>query len=308
MILRGFLDGEGKTTTAVESFRQGLKIYPLAQKDAPPEMEFIKLTGLKVNTIHSNDYGFYEEVNEVIQREPNAVFSPELLGVLASLGIEKGQPFQPNDRMKEILTEAVAIGNATARAIVFAPRDPQTFIYEDQQGYWQTGFLGGSYQWLKDEGKGGRFLDARTMFFYLATVNTPAMQLAIPGVGSQYALVARDGEGNYLDGSQNYKLTIPANPPAKDFWSFVVYDPQTRSMLQSKEQPYPSKNSKRDQDLAINPEGSVDLYFGPKAPQGKEANWIKTIPGKGWFGLLRLYGPLQPWFDQSWKVGAIEKL
>lgn len=308
LILRGFLDGEGKTTTAVESFRQGLKIYPLAQKDAPPEMEFIKLTGLKVNTIHSNDYGFYEEVNEVIQREPNAVFSPELLGVLASLGIEKGQPFQPNDRMKEILTEAVAIGNATARAIVFAPRDPQTFIYEDQQGYWQTGFLGGSYQWLKDEGKGGRFLDARTMFFYLATVNTPAMQLAIPGVGSQYALVARDGEGNYLDGSQNYKLTIPANPPAKDFWSFVVYDPQTRSMLQSKEQPYPSKNSKRDQDMAINPEGSVDLYFGPKAPQGKEANWIKTIPGKGWFGLLRLYGPLQPWFDQSWKVGAIEKL
>ena len=308
LILRGFLDQEGKTDTAINNFQEGLKIYPLAEKNAPPAMEFKNFTGKNVNTIHANNYSFYDELNDVIQRESSSVFSPELLGVLAAIGIEKGKSFNPDARMKDILIEAVAIGNATARAITFLPRDPNTFIYEDQTGGWKTGFLGGSYEWLKDKGQGGRFIDARSLYFYLATVNTPAMQLEIPGLGSQYAYTASDADGNYLDGSSTYKLTIPANAPAKDFWSFVVYDPQTRSMLQSKEQPYPSKNSKRNQDMLVNDDGSVDLYFGPKAPEGKKTNWIKTIPSKGWFGILRLYGPLDPWFNQTWKLGAIKKM
>ena len=94
--------------------------------------------------------------------------------------------------------------------------------------------------------------------------------------------------------------------PAKDFWSIVVYDPQTRSELQTS-QPYPSKNSRRDA-LQTNPDGSVDLYFGPTSPDGQEANWTQTVPGKGWFTLLRLYGPLEPWFDKTWRPGEVEPL
>jgi len=113
-----------------------------------------------------------------------------------------------------------------------------------------------------------------------------------------------DKDGNYFDGARNYALHIPANPPAKDFWSVVLYDPQTRSELQTG-QPYPSRNNKRDK-LITNADGSVDLYFGPKAPAGKEANWVQTIPGKSWFTILRLYGHLEPWFDKTWRPGEFE--
>lgn len=142
------------------------------------------------------------------------------------------------------------------------------------------------------------------MFFYFATVNTPAMALKIPGVGSQYAIGDKDEDGNFLDGGKSYRLRIPADVPAKDFWSVVVYDPQTRSELQT-DQLFPSKNSSRE-DLQQNADGSVDLFFGPEAPAGSEGRWIKTVPGKGWFVLLRLYGPLEPWFDRTWRPGEFE--
>ena len=138
----------------------------------------------------------------------------------------------------------------------------------------------------------------------MATVNTPAMAAKMVGKGSQYALNAADKHGDILRGGKNYRLNIPANPPAKDFWSIVLYDPQTRSELQTS-QPFPSKNNKRDQ-LIVNADGSVDLYFGPQAPAGKEANWTETVPGKSWFTILRLYGPLDPWFDKTWRPGEIE--
>lgn len=192
------------------------------------------------------------------------MLDPELRGLAASTGIEKGKPFEPDERMTQLLTEAVAVGNATARTIWLKPRDPEAYLYENSG--WYTAFLGGSYQWLKNEGDGGRYANARSMFFYMATVNTPAMVLKVPGVGSQYALNATDSDGVFLDGSKSYTLEIPADVPAKDFWSVVVYDPQTRSELQTS-QPYPSKNNKRD-PLVENEDGSVTLYFGPTAPDG----------------------------------------
>jgi hypothetical protein len=138
----------------------------------------------------------------------------------------------------------------------------------------------------------------------MATVNTPAMTAKMVGKGSQYAISVADRSCKDLDGAKNYRLNIPANVPAQNFWSVVVYDPQTRSELQTL-QPYPSKNNKRDK-LIVNADGSVDLYFGPKAPQGKEANWTQTVPKKNWFAILRLYAPLDPWFDKTWRPGEIE--
>ena len=308
VILRGFLDDKGSTETAKNAFKNDLKIYPYVQRANPAPNKYKNLTGLNVNTIHANDFKFYEELDDVIQREPSELFSPELLGMASAIGIQKGKPFNPSREQKVLLTEAVSIGNATARAILFSPQDPKAYIYPGKSGYWQTGFPGGSHEYLVDGGNGGRDMDGRTLFFYLATVNTPAMALELPGVGSQYAFSSRDSSGAYLDGSKTYKLNIPVNPPAQRFWSFVVYDPQTRSMLQSEEMPYPSKNNKRNLEMVKNADGSIDLYFGPEAPAGQEANWVKTIPGKGWFGIFRLYGPGQEWFDRTWKLGAIEQL
>ena len=301
--LRGFLV-DGKTDAAVDMWTKGLKIYPLSKKDNPPKLEVINGTGIVMNTVHANDETFFEEIAEVIQREPLEFLDDELRGNLASIGIEKGKEFAPDARMRAILKDGVAIANATARALAFRPRSETIYIYGEESA-WFTAFDGDSYQWLLNDGNGGRNRDARTVFFYIATVNTPAMVLQMIGAGSQYALAALDSKGRYLDGVKDYKITIPGDVPAKDFWSLVVYDPQTRSMLQT-DQPYPSKNNERNRDLVKNEDGSTTIWFGPKAPKGKEANWIQTVPGKGWFICLRLYGPLEPWFKQTWRPGEIE--
>jgi hypothetical protein len=299
--LRGFLV-DGKPDAAARMWRDGLKIYPLARKDNPPTMEFISGSGRSFNTIHANNFEFYEELHSVVEREPVELFDPELRGLFASIGIEKGKPFAPDARMKKIMTEAVAVANATARAMLWDERNNEEFLYEGS--YWKRGYPGDNYQFLKDEGMGGRNLDARTNFYYFATVNTPAMAMKLVGAGSQYAWGYLDSDGNYLDGGKSYKLNIPKDAPALKFWSVCVYDTQTRSMLQT-DQAFPSKQSQRDK-LIVNDDGSIDLYFGPEAPAGMEANWTQTIPGKGWFSLLRLYSPTEAWFDKTWRPGEIE--
>ena len=303
VILRGFLV-DGKPNAASKMFREGFKVYPLAKAGNPPPMEFINSSKVSFNTVHANDFEFYTELDHVIQKEPLDFIDVELRGLAASIGIRKGKTFAPDARLKKTLTEAVAVGNATARAIGFRNRDPRAALYDQSQ--WKTGFIGGDYRWLDGDEMSGRNLDARTAFFYMATVNTPAMAAKMVGKGSQYAITSADKAGKILDGAKSYQLHIPANAPAKDFWSIVVYDPQTRSELQTS-QPFPSKNNKRD-NLSANADGSVDLYFGPKAQRGKEANWMETVPGKSWFVILRLYGPLDAWFEKTWRPGEIEEV
>ncbi len=140
--------------------------------------------------------------------------------------------------------------------------------------------------------------------FYPAWTVSPAMTRKMVGIGSQYAYTEHDASGKYLDGGKNYRLHLPPNIPAKDFWSLLVYDPQTRSMLQTDQQ-FPSMSSQK-KGLVVNPDTSVDVYFGPESPPGKEANWVQTVRGKGWFITLRLYGPLEPWFDKTWRPGEIQ--
>jgi len=302
-IARGFLK-DGKPDYSSKLFREGLKIYPLSKADNPPPMHFFNGSGKAFNTIHSTDFNFYEELHAVIEREPVEMLDPQLRGLFASIGIQKGKPFAPDERMKKILTKAAEVGNATARAMLWYERDQTAFLYENS--YWKRGFVGGSYEYLKDGGLGGRNIDARAQFFYFATVNTPAMTWKLIGKGSQYAWGYLDANGDYLDGSKTYKLNLPKDPPAEKFISVVLYDPQTRSQLQTS-QPFPSYNSAKHKDtVAVNDDGSVDLYFGPEAPAGKEANWLQTVPGKGWFCVLRLYSPTEAWFDKTWRPGEIE--
>ncbi|MFH1344403.1 MAG: DUF1254 domain-containing protein [Pseudomonadota bacterium] len=286
-------------SAAANGVRAKARIYPLSAAGRPPQQVFLNLSGKQFNTVHANTFHFYEEINQVIQHEPGDAFDPEIVGLLASIGIKKGKPFAPDARMKGILTDAVAVANATARAIVFAPRDERVKFYPDRQ--WNTGFVGGSYEFLN---KGERMLDARTLFHYYATGITPAMSFAKPGSGSAYAYSTRDAKGEYLEGGKTYKITLPAPIPVAQFWSYVVYDGQTRSMLET-DQKLAGLDSNQ-KDLKKNADGSVTVWFGPKAPAGQETNWVQTMPGKGWNVLLRLYGPLEPWFNKTWKPGDFE--
>jgi hypothetical protein len=296
--LRGFLE-DGKPDAAVKMFKEGVKVYPLAQKDNPPQMEFISASTKPINTVHANNFEFFEELDNVIQKEPISFLDPELRGLAASIGIVKGKKFAPDARMKKILTDAVAVGNATARAISFRDREKRTAIYPNSQ--WRSLSTVTDYTWIDREAEGARNLDARTKFFYGYTVNTPKMMMKLVGAGSQYGVAFSDSSGRPFDGAKTYTVNVPANVPAQRFWSVVLYDPQTRSELQTS-QPFPGKNNTRDK-LITNADGSVDFYFGPKAPAGKEANWLATVPGKGWFMVFRLYSPLEPWYDKSWRLG-----
>jgi hypothetical protein len=299
-ITRGFLVN-GDPKPGVEGIKQHLRIYPLAQATNPPETKFINVSGKAFNTTHAMDFSYFEEVNQVVQEEPANAMDPETLGLLASIGVEKGKPFEPDARMKKILIEAATVGQATARTLTYRTRLKEASLFPDSA--WETAFVGGSHEFLQS---GVRLLDARSFFFFYATGITPAMAAKMVGVGSQYAAAFVDANKRPLDGGKSYKLHLPPNIPAKNFWSIVLYDDQTRSMLQTDE-PFPSISSQKT-GIAINPDGSVDIYFGPEAPPGKESNWIQTIRGTTWNTLLRLYGPLQPWFEKTWRPGEIEEV
>jgi len=283
---------------AAEGFRKGFNCYPLALADNPPKQKFLNLSGKQFNTIHATDGDYFDELNAVIQYEPADAFNPELVGLFASIGIKKGKPFAPDAHMKKLLEEAAAIGNASARAIAFKPRNRAAYFYSDRQ--WYTSFSGG-HDFMNN---GEMILDDRIMFHFGATGITPAMAMPKVGMGSAYEFTPYDSQGNYLDGSKTYSITIPGPVPAKDFWSFVVYSPQHRSLLETDQ-----KSAGIDSNnpaLKANDDGSYTIWFTPKAPEGHEDNWVQTIPGKGFMVILRLYGPLQPWFDKSWKPGDFE--
>ena len=292
---------------AASFIKDNLRIYPLARKDNPPKMEFISGSDEAWNSVHANNFEFYEELNAVIQKEPIEFLNPELRGLFASVGIEKGKPFAPDARMKRILTDAVAIGNAAARAIVWYPRVDGTLqgieIYPGQNSAYTMPSANKNVFFNGEDGQTMNS-DARVAFHYPYTVVTPAMAVTVPGKGSDYGLAYVDANKQPFDGSQTYKLNVPANPPVNDFWSVTVYDSQTRSMLQTS-QPFPALDSISG-NFKKNADGSVDIYFGPKAPKGMESNWLETIPGKSFFVAYRMFGPLEPWINKTWRPSEVE--
>jgi hypothetical protein len=291
---------QGDIKPAIESLRKNTRIYPLAQAANPPANKFVNVSDRNFCTVAPADYRFWELLNYVVQNEPVESCDPVTMGFFASIGIEKGKPFAPDARMKNTLHEAAAVGDATARTITYRSRIPEAFYYPNST--WRQ-WLGG-YKFESQPGVS--YLDAAAFFYFYATGVTPAMEAKMVGQGSQYAVGIVDSNGQGLDGGKNYRLHVEPNMPVKDFWSAIVYDNQTRSMLQT-DQPFPQVSS-QDKGLLVNPDGSVDVYFGPKAPPGKANNWIQTVPGKGWNMLFRLYGPLEPWFDKTWRLNEIEEM
>ncbi len=303
----------GAQGTAVASFLAGNA--RLGKAPPKPETRFVEASGMPINTLFPNDFGYWEVVNDLVQSEPPEAGNPELLGLLAAVGIVHGKPFEPNERMRKILEDAVVVGNATARTVTFAARPEEGFaFYPNSQ--WQSALFVGGYEFLNPppqitaEGAiagpsdGARKLSARTNFFYMATGTTPAMCMRLTGIGSQYIYAMRDGEGAYFDGGREYRLTLPPDIPESRFWSILLYDNQTRSMLRT-DQHLPRLGNQSG-TVEPNPDGSIDIYFGPQAPEGKENNWLQTVPGKGWWTILRLYNPEQAFFDKTWRPSEIE--
>jgi hypothetical protein len=334
---RSFLTDDDPAPT-VEVIKRTLKLYPYArggfgtsiatllegqvQPDPPaqiPETVFVEGSGKAFNTIPPSGLGFYELLNELVQDEPAASTDIELMGQLAAIGIAKGRSFEPDERMRRILEEAAAVGAATSRALVFDPRASEGFAYYDDSA-WGLALWVGGYNFetppplvTKDGIKpfpatGVRALNSRTTFFYAYTGITPAMCMRLTGVGSQYVIATKDADGDRLDGSKTYRVTLPPDIPAARFWSLTAYDNETRSMLQTPQrfpragsQSYPTPAATADDD------GSTTVVFGPERPSDSpEGNWIQTTEGKGWFPILRLYSPLASFFDKTWRPSEIE--
>jgi hypothetical protein len=335
---RGYLENNDPKPV-VELIRKTMKIYPytpggygtsiatalegkvrLAANPPVPETKFVDGSGKAFNTIPPSDFGFFETINAAVQQEPADSYNPELAGQLAAIGIVKGKPFNPDARMRKTLTDAAAVGNAAGRVLNWRANEVPGWSYYPGSGW--TNFLwqgGANFETpppeLTREGlfkplppTGARTLDSKTAFYYAYTLDSPGMIMRLPDVGSQYLIGFLDADKNYLDGGKTYKVTLPPNIPARAFWSLILYDNQTRSMLQTPQrypragsQSYPSPATEASAD------GSTTVYFSPKQPDVvKRGNWIQTMPGKGWWVILRLYSPLEPFFTKQWRLSEIE--
>ena len=275
-----------------------LRIYPYSQRDNPPPTRHVSPAGRRWSGEQPRGLAYWEGLAKVINEEPVHERDRMVLGMLQPLGIEKGKPFNPDARQKQILVEAAQVGEVMARTIGFEKRFDGARVWPGKQ--WEISLF---LKETSQEAPHYTQLDERTSWFYEAVGVSVGMMGRTVGAGQVYLEASKDREGRWLDGGKAYRLHVPPNAPVAQFWSFTVYDNETRCFVDTGVQP---DRSSRD-DIVKNADGSVDLYFGPKAPAGKpEANWIQTLPGKGWFTYFRLYGPTQPYFDRTWVLPDIE--
>ncbi|MGI9476960.1 MAG: DUF1254 domain-containing protein [Hyphomicrobiaceae bacterium] len=299
VMARAFVDDTGEGESAMSWYRENFRIHPLGS-EPDPAANYVAFSQQNLDTTHARDFRFFERLAEIVQHEPGVAFTPYELGLLKAIGIEKGQPFAPDERMRTLLTEGIEIGDAVAKSNAYANRLDGVRRYPDRM--YEHLFMGGRHDFMSGD---ALWLDARLLFHYEAIVVTPAMAMEMVGIGSQYLACYRDADGDYLMGQHSYRLHLPPDIPAANFWSVTVYHPETRSLL-ANDQDKPARNSY--DDLRWNDDGSVDLFFGPEAPEGYEGNWVKTLPDEGWEILLRLYGPLEAYFDGTWKPDDFVRL
>jgi hypothetical protein len=294
--LRGF-QVDNKTDEPVSLIKQ-TKVYPLSAAGAPPQMEFLNGSNTDMDFLFPDNLRYFELLARLVEDEPLDAFGPLERAQMQSIGIEKGKPFAPDEHMKTLLSEAAQLGGAIARARTYGPLPADAYYYEGKQ--WQGASTGHDYSFTLD---GAPLIDDRVNVYYMAAGNSPAMMAKNVGQGSQYLWAYRDADGDYFDGGKTYTLHIPANIPAENFWSVVVYDNLSRSLLKTSQR-LPSISSYTNP--VVNADGSIDLVFGPKKPEG-EVNWIETVPGKGFFPMMRFYSPAEDYFDKSWQLEDVKK-
>jgi hypothetical protein len=296
------LPAGGDMRGALDAQRR-IKIYPLSQAANLPGFTFLDVTekGINVTLLRWEDnLQFWEKLHKVLQEEPALEEFRPMYGMLAALGIEQGEPFTPDARMKAILERAAKAGRAQMLVAGFGSSRPDRVVWPDRKWEWAAlRYENGDFELPT-----GIDVEARDRWFSQAVGVSPKMFLRTAGAGSLYWLGLRDKDGAYLDGGKTYKLSVPHPVPQKLFWSVTVYDSATRSQIQTDQDKAALRSLVELKDVATT--GATDLYFGPSAPAGKEGQWIETNPGKGWFAYFRLYGPEGPAFNGSWKPGDFE--
>jgi hypothetical protein len=283
---------------AAQALVDAVRIYPYAQRESPPPTRVVSPEGRAWSGDQPRGLDYWVRLHDIYQHEIVDERDRFFMAMLKRLGIQRGKPFQPDERLTGILTRATAAGELMAQANTFAKQFTGSRYWPDRR--WdQAIVLDNSAQ----RGDGYDELLERASWFYEAVSFSEAMKSQTPGAGQAYLGAYTDTDGAWLDGGRHYRLHVPADPPAKLFWSATVYDVWTRCLIDNEQQR--GDRGSRDSDLVRNDDGSVDLSFGPTAPAGREANWVETIPGRHWFSYFRLYGPLDSYFDRSWKLGDI---
>lgn len=279
------------------------RIYPLfaLEKDVEP-MKFPDASGKRVDMMYPVDHAYWTKLKDFVDYEPVAAIDPELRGVLASIGIEKGKPFEPTADQKKLLKKAVE----TAPKMILALRqlgrpDGRNKYYKDRQ--YENAWAGGTADWQQE---GYLDVNQRATYFQFAYSTAPAMVMRTIDAGSKYPFTARDAEGKFLDGSNSYKLRLPPNPPAALFWAVTLYNVTDGTMPETP-QLLPSINGFND--VAKNTDGSIDLYFGPEKPKdAPQSNFLQAVKGRHFLAALRLYGTGVEFYDQTWKPDDVVKL
>jgi hypothetical protein len=286
-----------------QALAKAYRIYPYSERKNPPANKvFQAKPNDKTYFIEApKGMAYWERLNEIIQQEIVLEVDRYMMSNLKAVGIEKGKPFKPTKRQKDILTRAAFTGEKMAMAVSFVPRSELATYRKDTR--W---FLPLTLQ-PEHMTKYTQQLEERVAWTYSAYGVSPSMQAKVSGKGSTYFASYRDTDGEWLDGGSNYKFTVAPNPPAAQFWAFTVYNVATRGIILNGKNNLTELSSKI-KGLKKNKDGSVDLYTGPKAPAGKESNWIKTNKDENWFAYFRLYGPTEKYFDRSWKMNDIKKV
>jgi hypothetical protein len=312
IFLRGFFEDPKNLTPAVAHLER-TKIHPLNGEATAKPMKFPDASGIPVNMLPISDGSAFEQLKLLVDREGDNLAGPDWLGMLAAIGIVKGKPFTPDAHAKEILDRAAKAAYKMSRVIGFEQvvGGLSYKVYPDR--HWANPMADGTpakpsgvfnLSWENTAG-GYLALDSRINFFTNYYSISPGMLSYTPGKGANYMVGFTDSEGASLSGSTNYRVNLPPKIPARIFWSMTVYDAENSSGL-ANGQPFPSFGS-RDKPTQ-NADGSTDLYFGPKAPEGKQTNWLATVPSKAYFVILRIYGPAESAIDKSWKPSDIAKV
>ena len=296
------------TGPEVEKLKTAVTAYKLSDAANPPKTRFIKYDPEKGDKVTLNtqprDMRYWELVNSYVQKEPMAERDRFFYAWLKDLGIEKGKPFKPTAEQKQVMLEGLKVGMAMAQATSFNKTREMfpTALYGKDSG-WEDAMAGMN---PKIDMENYSMFNERASYTFEAVTTSAGMVSRVPGKGSAYLGSYYDADGNALMGGNNYTLRIEANPPAENFWSITVYDIENRLLVRNDIEK--SGVNSRQKDLIKNTDGSVDLYFGPVAPRGKEANWVQTNKGQSYFMYLRLYGPLQPYFDHTWPMNKVTKV
>jgi hypothetical protein len=296
----------GDKDAAVANVRR-VKVYPLSESSNPKPNKFVSMSGKVMDTTPPKGLAFWERLSGFINNNPVHARDLFYMGMLKPLGLEKGKEFKPDARQRAILEDAAEMGDAMGRAMLFEGPDRFRQVGE---GLGVDPFPGSNWHWVfqvnpvQQTDAYGQ-IDERLHYTYGAIYTTPALGVMKAGPGGNYVQAFKDKDGKRLDGGKSYRLHVPANAPAEAFWSLTLYDSATRSMIQN-----PANDSARSSldKLETNADGSVDLYFGPagSAPAGLEANWIETVPGKGFYPMFRFYSPKAGLFDGTWKLPDVE--